>query len=148
MARTITCDQAGTEVLGATIARKLRPGDTILLEGTLGAGKTTFARALIRAACNAPALDVPSPSYTLVQSYEADGLRLHHFDLWRLDGPDSLAELGWDDGLADVAIVEWPDRLGALRPAQALVLSFALEGETMRRITLDGWEDRGLAIGA
>jgi tRNA threonylcarbamoyladenosine biosynthesis protein TsaE len=155
MARTILCDQAGIEVLGAIVAGKLRPGDAILLEGPLGAGKSTFARALIRAACKAPALDVPSPSYTLVQSYEAEHLRLHHFDLWRLGGPDALVELGWDDALADVVIVEWPDRLGPVRPANPLVISIAPVAEDRRRITLDGWEDRlpvvescGLSAGA
>jgi len=147
MARTILCDQAGTEFLGASIAAKLQPGDAVLLEGSLGAGKTTFARALIRAACKTHALDVPSPSYTLVQSYEAQGVRLHHFDLWRLDGPDALMELGWDEARSDVVIVEWPDRLGAMRPLQALVISFAPVDEDRRRITLDGWEDREVALG-
>jgi tRNA threonylcarbamoyladenosine biosynthesis protein TsaE len=86
----------------------------------LGAGKTTFARALIRAAAGDPALEVPSPSYTLVQTYETPGLILHHFDLWRLDGPHALFELGWDEARADVVLVEWPDRLGALRPNHAI----------------------------
>jgi tRNA threonylcarbamoyladenosine biosynthesis protein TsaE len=135
-------DQTGTEALAAAIAKKLRPGDAILLEGPLGAGKSTFARALIRSACQAPALDVPSPSYTLVQTYEAPPLLLHHFDLWRLDGPDALTELGWDDALADVVIVEWPDRLHALRPPQALQLTFTPRGEDTREITIEGWHDR------
>jgi tRNA threonylcarbamoyladenosine biosynthesis protein TsaE len=135
-------DQAGTEALAAAIAPKLRAGDAILLEGPLGAGKSTFARALIRAACQAPALDVPSPSYTLVQTYEAPHLLLHHFDLWRLDGPDALAELGWDDALADVVIVEWPDRLQTLRPAHFLLLTFALHDENTREITIEGWPGR------
>jgi tRNA threonylcarbamoyladenosine biosynthesis protein TsaE len=138
-------DQAGTEALAATIAAHIRPGDAILLEGPLGAGKSTFARALIRSACRAPALDVPSPSYTLVQTYEAPHIRLHHFDLWRLDGPDGLAELGWDDASADVVIVEWPDRLQTLRPAHALLLSFAPHGEDTREITIKGWPDRLLS---
>jgi len=139
---TRVTDQAGTEALAAAIAPYLRAGDAILLEGPLGAGKSTFARALIRSACKAPALDVPSPSYTLVQTYEAPRFLLHHFDLWRLDGPDPLAELGWDDALADVVIVEWPDRLQTLRPPQALLLSFTPRGEDTREITLDGWPDR------
>jgi tRNA threonylcarbamoyladenosine biosynthesis protein TsaE len=148
MERSIVCDQAGTEALAAGIAGMLRAGDAILLEGSLGAGKSTFARALIRSACKLPALDVPSPSYTLVQSYDALGLRLHHFDLWRLDGPEAVAELGWDEALADIVIVEWPDRLGALRPANALLLGFASVAENVRRISLNGWEDRDLRLGS
>ncbi len=139
---TMLTDQAGTEALAAAIAGQLRRGDAILLEGPLGAGKSTFARALIRAASGQPSLDVPSPSYTLVQSYETSLLTLHHFDLWRLDGPDSLPELGWEDALADVVIVEWPDRLQSLRPADALSITFTLRGEAMREIALEGWDDR------
>jgi tRNA threonylcarbamoyladenosine biosynthesis protein TsaE len=140
--RRSVADQAGVEALAAGIAALLRPGDAILLEGPLGAGKTTFARALIRAACGAPALDVPSPSYTLVQTYEAARLRIHHFDLWRLEGPDSLPELGWEDALADVVVVEWPERLGGLRPAGALVVTLRPAGETGREIAFGGWEAR------
>ena len=136
-------DQAATEQLGATIAAHLRPGDAILLEGPLGAGKTTLARALIRAACGQPGLDVPSPSYTLVQTYDtAQKLALHHFDLWRLDGPDALAELGWDDATQGVVVVEWPDRLQDHRPANALTVTLSLAGENIRYIELKGWEGR------
>jgi len=135
-------DQPATEALAAAVALHLRAGDAVLLEGPLGAGKTTFARALIRAACAAPSMDVPSPSYTLVQTYDAPKLRIHHFDLWRLDGPGSLLELGWDDAMADVVVVEWPDRLRALWPADPLVLHFAPRDETHRHITLTGWTER------
>ena len=128
-------DQVGLEQCAASLATTLRPGDVILLSGPLGAGKSTFARALIRAACADPLLDVPSPTYTLVQSYDAPTLTLHHFDLWRLTTPDSLAELGWDDALADIVLVEWPDRLGPLAPAAALRIVFEIDGDT-RRLTL------------
>ncbi len=89
-------DLAATEALGRNIAARLRPGDAVLLDGPLGAGKTALARAMLRALCADPALEVPSPSYTLVQSYEAPGVTVHHFDLWRLDGPDAVVELGWE----------------------------------------------------
>ncbi len=92
----------------------------MLLQGPLGAGKSALARALIRAAAARPALEVPSPSYTLVQEYDTPRGRLAHFDLWRLDGPGGVVELGWDDARAGIVVVEWPDRLGALRPADAL----------------------------
>ena len=129
-------DQAGLERLAAALAHTLRPGHAVLLHGPLGAGKTTFARALLRAACNDAAMEVPSPSYTLVQSYAAEGATLHHFGLWRLDGPDGLAELGWDDARAGVVVVEWPDRLGALAPGNALHVTLAHAGETLRRVTV------------
>ncbi len=133
---------AATEALARALAPLLRPGDAVLLEGPLGAGKTAFARALLRAACGDPALEVPSPSYTLVQSYAAPGLTLHHFDLWRLDGPAALEELGWDEAVRDVVLVEWPDRLGALRPADALTVTLAPLGGDARRATLGGWAGR------
>jgi tRNA threonylcarbamoyladenosine biosynthesis protein TsaE len=135
-------DQAATEHLGATLAAHLRAGDAILLEGPLGAGKTTLARALIRAACQNPTLEIPSPSYTLVQSYETSTLTLSHFDLWRLDGPDALPELGWDDATQGVVIVEWPERLGPYTPANALTITLSLEGTDTRLIQTHGWEER------
>jgi tRNA threonylcarbamoyladenosine biosynthesis protein TsaE len=133
---------AATEVLARALAPLLRPGDAVLLEGPLGAGKTAFARAMLRAAVGDQALEVPSPSYTLVQTYAAPSLTLHHFDLWRLQGPASLEELGWDEAVRDVVLVEWPDRLGDLRPADALTVTFGPAGEGARHATLTGWADR------
>jgi tRNA threonylcarbamoyladenosine biosynthesis protein TsaE len=132
-------DLAATEALAAWLAPRLRAGDAILLAGPLGAGKTAFARALLRACLGNPALDVPSPSYTLVQTYEKPGLTLHHFDLWRLNGSAGLMELGWDDASSDVVIVEWPDRLGALMPPEALMIEFTVTGENKREAQLSGW---------
>jgi tRNA threonylcarbamoyladenosine biosynthesis protein TsaE len=137
-------DLAATERLAASVAGLARAGDAILLEGPLGAGKTAFARAFIRAASQDPALEVPSPSFTLVQAYATPRGTIHHFDLWRLTGPEALAELGWDDARDDIVLVEWPDRLGAQRPADALVIVFhpADPPPDGRRAMLSGWPDR------
>ena len=132
-------DLAATEALGVRLAGLLRVGDAVLLEGPLGAGKSALARALLRELLHDPALEVPSPSYTLVQTYDSRLGPVAHFDLWRLDGPPALRELGWDE--AAVALVEWPDRLGSLRPLDALTVTLAPAGEG-RRATLRGWEGR------
>ena len=140
-------DLAATEALAAEVAALARPGDAILLDGPFGAGKTAFARAFLRAASGDAALEVPSPSFTLVQSYDTGRGRVHHFDLWRVGGPAALIELGWDDARADIVLAEWPQRLGALRPPDALELRLSLlEGEA-RRAALWGWPDRIGSLG-
>jgi tRNA threonylcarbamoyladenosine biosynthesis protein TsaE len=138
-------DQTATEALGGRIAALLRPGDCVLLDGPLGAGKSTLARALLRALAADPALEVPSPSYTLAQSYDTPAGVATHFDLWRLDGPAGMVELGWEEARAGIAIVEWPDRLGGLAPADALRIGLEIVGEGARRARISGWAGRGLA---
>jgi tRNA threonylcarbamoyladenosine biosynthesis protein TsaE len=140
-------DLAATEALARDIAARLRPGDAVLLDGPLGAGKTALARALLRALCGDPALEVPSPSYTLVQSYDTPRFVVHHFDLWRLDGPDAVIELGWHEAREDVVLVEWPDRLGALAPADALRVDLRLIGGDARVATVgknNGWGNEAI----
>lgn len=135
-------DLSATERLAASLAGLARRGDAILLQGPLGAGKSALARAFLRAAAGDPGLDVPSPTFTLVQTYDTALGPVHHFDLWRLDGPTALAELGWDEACDDIVLVEWPDRLGELWPDDALTITLALgEGEA-RSATLAGWPDR------
>jgi tRNA threonylcarbamoyladenosine biosynthesis protein TsaE len=119
-------DEHATADLGARLAARARPGDVLLLEGPLGAGKSTLARAFIRALAQDPQLTVPSPTFTLVQAYETPGgAEIWHFDLWRLTGPDGLHELGWDETEQKILLVEWPDRLGPLTPAQALRITLS-----------------------
>jgi tRNA threonylcarbamoyladenosine biosynthesis protein TsaE len=133
---------AATEALAGSVAAQARPGDAILLEGELGAGKTVFARAFLRAATGDPALEVPSPTFTLVQSYDTRIGTVQHFDLWRLAGPGGLTELGWDEASDGIVLVEWPDRLGSLRPTDALTVALYSTGEASRRAVLSGWPDR------
>jgi len=135
-------DLAATERFAGRVAAVIRPGDAILLDGPLGAGKTAFARALLRAASADPTLEVPSPSFTLVQTYETPRGTVHHYDLWRLDGLSALAELGWEDARDDIVLVEWPDRLGDLTPPEALRLSFELSDGDARVLTVEGWSGR------
>lgn len=134
-------DEDATARLGALLARAALPGDWLLLEGPLGAGKTHLARAFIRerlAMADEPPEEVPSPSYTLVQGYRAGGTEIIHADLYRLTGPDEVAELGLDpDDATALTLVEWPDRLGAHRPGGALWVSLDMDGAGRRvRLTV------------
>jgi len=143
--------EAATARLGALLAARARPGDSILLSGPYGAGKTALARAFLRAAAGDPHLVVPSPSFTLVQTYAlAGGVTAWHFDLWRLGGAADLAELGWDEALSGIVLVEWPERLGPLAPPGALSVSLAhVPGAAEARLaTLSGWADRLPALAA
>jgi tRNA threonylcarbamoyladenosine biosynthesis protein TsaE len=115
-------DQDATARLGVVLADCLNPGDVVLLAGQIGAGKTHLARALIRARLGRME-DVPSPTFTLVQTYEAEDGDLWHADLYRLTHPDEVTELGLEAAFETaICLVEWPDRLGDLRPADALLL--------------------------
>ena len=128
-------DEAATQDLGRTLARAVRPGDALCLTGPLGAGKSTLARALIRA-LTTPDEEVPSPTFTLVQFYETADFPLAHFDLYRLSDPDEAYEIGLDEALDDgVALIEWPQRLEGRLPATRLDIDIALDGDA-RRVTI------------
>ena len=154
-------DPAATERLARAIAPHLAAGDLVGLSGGLGAGKSTFARALIaaRLAALGRAEDIPSPSYTLVQTYdlgpEDHPLELWHADLYRLAAPAEIAELGLEDAFATaITVVEWAERLGAALPARRLTLTLDLlpAAEDARRARLSatgpGWDWLAAAIEA
>lgn len=143
--QTVELDSdAATRALGARLAGLLQPGDVIALHGDLGAGKTTLARGLIQSLLGAEE-DVPSPTYTLVQMYEARGLPIWHFDLYRLTAPDEVLELGWDELEGGAALIEWPERAGSRLPAGRLDIVLEISGEG-RRARLEprgeGWQER------
>lgn len=130
-------DETATARLGLCLAELVQPGDTILLRGEIGAGKTHLARSLIRQRLGRME-DVPSPTFTLVQTYEAEGGDIWHADLYRLSGPDEIAELGLEDAFTTaICLIEWPDRLGDQAPPDALSITLSPAGNG-RTVTLAG----------
>ncbi len=131
-------NEAETEAFARVFARSLGPKDAVMLRGGLGAGKTSFCRALIRELCEDEHLEVPSPTFTLVQHYEADdGRALWHFDLYRIEDPDEVYETGWEEALGQaIILVEWPERLGGLIPRQRVevTLSPVADNPDARRV--------------
>lgn len=154
MGKTISVrldDLAATRRFGATLARQLSDADVILLEGELGAGKTTLARAIIATLCGVE--DAPSPTYTIVQTYDrAQGGELWHADLYRIEDEAELDELGLEDAFLDaVCLVEWPDRLGRAVPEDRLEIRLVAGKDDAREALITGqgrWEDRVDDIGS
>ena len=135
-------DEAATASLARRLAQHARPGDVIALRGDLGSGKTSFARAFIGEA------DVPSPTFTLVQIYERPPGRIWHFDLYRLQHPEEAVELDIEDAFAEgISLIEWPERLGPLLPAERLDIHFAFgPTPTVRCLRIMGHGRRGAAL--
>jgi tRNA threonylcarbamoyladenosine biosynthesis protein TsaE len=132
-------DETATADFASSIAPLLSVGDTLLLLGDIGAGKSAFARALIRARLDRME-DVPSPTFTLVQTYEAPDGDIWHCDLYRLTHPDEALELGLDEAFeAAICLIEWPDRLGDTAPSTALHLAFSAR-EDGHHVTVSGPE--------
>jgi hypothetical protein len=136
-------NEQATVRLVTDIAAALEPGDLVTLSGDLGAGKTTFARAMIRYLADNPDIAVPSPTFTLIQTYDLPRFPVVHADLYRLEGPGELAELGFDDLPKDaVVLLEWPDRAAGFLPPDRLDVAFTLEpkaGPGHRKVRITGY---------
>jgi tRNA threonylcarbamoyladenosine biosynthesis protein TsaE len=138
-------DENATAALAARVAALARPGDVIALKGELGAGKTSFARAFIRARGGNE--EVPSPTFTLAQVYELAEAAIWHFDCYRLRDPEEAWELGIEDAFRDgISLIEWPERLGSLLPVRRLEITlFPGATPNARRAAADAgpdWTDR------
>ncbi|WP_109356872.1 tRNA (adenosine(37)-N6)-threonylcarbamoyltransferase complex ATPase subunit type 1 TsaE [Sphingorhabdus sp. EL138] len=139
-------NEAATLALGKKLAEALRPGDKIALTGTLGAGKTTLARGILRGLGFGD--DVPSPTFAIVQQYDLPEVRIPvaHVDFYRIEEPDEVQELGLDDILMDGAMIaEWPDRMPASFWSDALQLTLEIENDDTRQLTWTAgpaWKDR------
>ena len=127
-------DDDATAVLGAELAATLAPGDLVILEGDLGAGKTALARAIIRTLSNDPALDVPSPTFALVQPYDTPKGAVLHADLYRLGDPREVDELGLLDNPNAIVLVEWAERSPEIVAAASVVITLAIPPGGMGRL--------------
>lgn len=131
-AESVLEDLAATRRLAERLAERLAPGDVIGLSGELGAGKTTFARAVIRALGDES--EVPSPTFTLVQTYRLPPGTVWHFDLYRIEKPEEAYELAFEDALHEgISFIEWPEKLGPLLPPDWLEVRLSIEPDGMRR---------------
>lgn len=132
-----------TAKMARHIASLLRLHDVVLLKGDLGAGKSTFARSLIQTLCG-EATNVPSPTFTLVQTYETPAFLLWHFDLYRIKNPEDIYELGIEEAYGyGVSLIEWPERLGANLPNEYLEIKLCYGNQKNERILcFTGWKDR------
>lgn len=136
-------DEAATAALGERLGAVARAGDVIALVGDLGAGKTTLARALIRSHLG-PETEAPSPTFTLVQTYPGPRFDIWHFDLYRLEDPGEARELGMEEAVDGLSLIEWPERLGRYLPPARLEVRLSLEGagRIARLVDLDDWSTR------
>jgi tRNA threonylcarbamoyladenosine biosynthesis protein TsaE len=143
-------EEAATAALAVRISALAAPGDIIALKGDLGTGKTTFARAFIRARSNHDE-EVPSPTFTLVQLYEFEPTTIWHFDLYRLRFPEEAWELGIEEAFSEgISLIEWPERLGPLLPDRRLEITLTYGVRSgARRASIDPgaeWQTRLTAI--
>lgn len=135
-------DEQATARFGNALAARLRAGDVVALSGPLGAGKTTLARSII--ANLTGRRETPSPTFSLVETYDAAEFPLFHFDLYRLEKAEDVWELGLEDALDGVSLIEWPERIERLLPADVLAIRLAMDGIERSALVRGSksWENR------
>ncbi|MBI1300927.1 MAG: tRNA (adenosine(37)-N6)-threonylcarbamoyltransferase complex ATPase subunit type 1 TsaE [Alphaproteobacteria bacterium] len=131
----ISHSEEETITVARAFAQNLKLGDIVLMHGDLGVGKSVFCRAIIHELCCNGNMDVPSPTFTLVQTYDFEGGEIWHFDLYRLSDPSEIYELGWEEAVSNaIVLVEWPSRLGNLKPDAYIDVTLKqTDGEENRR---------------
>ena len=131
--------ESDTAAVAAELAPLLKKGDVVLLKGTLGAGKTTFVRALIHHLLGNK-IDVPSPTFTLLQTYTTPQFEIFHFDFYRLKTPEEAYEIGFEEALTEgVSLIEWPSKIASLVPKKHKSITFQLLENGDRLITAEGF---------
>ena len=130
----ITNNEAETKAFARQCADEASHDDIFLLQGPMGAGKSVFARHFIQHLAKQE-IEVPSPTFTLVQTYDLPNISLWHFDLYRLEDPDEIYEIGWEEAIGNLLLIEWPERLGYLKPAHYKEIIIEPLNDESRKIT-------------
>ena len=138
MIRFISESEQKTTNIATQLAQKVKIGDIIALYGTLGAGKTAFCRGFIQSLI--PEKEVPSPTFTLLQTYDTPLYPVYHFDMYRLKSPEEAYEIGIEDAFSEgVSLIEWPEKMGNILPKKHISVTLETKG-TERIITIEGIE--------
>lgn len=133
---TISKNENETAALAASLTDGIKAPTLYCLYGDLGAGKSVFARSFIQSLAG-DSIDVPSPTFTLVQSYDSEAGVIYHYDLYRIEDPEEIFELGWEDSLHDgIVLVEWPERLGTYLPQKRTDITIKIIDGDQREITI------------
>ncbi len=138
--KIITRSEAETIRFADKFSASLNAGDIVFLHGDLGMGKSVFSRSVIRSLCADDMMEVPSPTFTLVQQYDASIASIWHFDLYRLSDESEIYEIGWEEALdGGISLVEWPERLGVLAPSKRIevTLHSVSDDKNARRIEVE-----------
>ena len=137
MKQYISKNEKETMQIAAQLAKKVKLGTVCLLYGTLGAGKSAFCRGFIQSLCP-DVQDVPSPTFTILQTYEAEGFDIYHFDMYRLKREEEAFEIGIDDAFFEgVSLIEWPEKINSLLPKNSIKITILIQEDQTRLITIE-----------